>query len=342
MVQAFYNKLNKETNFVCRLNAEDLTTEQSTVFNRLSEDVKKRYYGSGIAIPEKLAGKRVLDIGSGSGSLVFILSKLVGPDGYVVGIDMSDGLVETAKSQAEYHWRLWGHSKPNFEFRLANAEQLNKLGLQPESFDLIVSNGVFCLLPDKNRVFSHAFNLLKAGGPFCLNDVYAEKDPPPQYRDNETLWCLGTTGAMRWDTLAPMAKGVGFTTPCLTQAAPINIIKEEYNTMLENTRFVCAGWRLFKLPDGAHRGASRVTYNGKIPGFPVEFTWDVDLTFKKDQAVDVDSELATVLSSSYLSDSFDFAPIAASPTTMRNQNPFAYMDKLRAEGRLPDFIYKIE
>ena len=52
-----------------------------------------RYYGSGINIPEKLEGKRVLDIGCGSGSLVFILSKLVGPSGYVVGVDFCDGLV---------------------------------------------------------------------------------------------------------------------------------------------------------------------------------------------------------------------------------------------------------
>nr|KAG5693225.1 hypothetical protein BaRGS_034484 [Batillaria attramentaria] len=91
-----------------------------------------------MTIPEKLAGKRVLDIGCGSGSFVFILSKLVGPSGYVVGVDISDGLIETAKSESEYHWKLWGYSKPNFEFHVGNAERLDELGLKAESFDLVV------------------------------------------------------------------------------------------------------------------------------------------------------------------------------------------------------------
>ncbi|KAK7478532.1 hypothetical protein BaRGS_00030204 [Batillaria attramentaria] len=302
----------------------------------------RSYYGSGMTIPEKLAGKRVLDIGCGSGSFVFILSKLVGPSGYVVGVDISDGLIETAKSESEYHWKLWGYSKPNFEFHVGNAERLDELGLKAESFDLVVSNGVFCVVPDKDRAFAHAYNLLKTGGQFYLNDVYAEKDPPAKYKDNETLWCMGTTGAMRWDTLAATAVKAGFTVPYLTQVAPINIAKEEYNTMLENGRFLCVGWRLFKLPKGAKRGPSRVTYNGNIPGFPDAFPWDVDLTFKKGVGVDVDSALATILSASYLSDSFAFADASGSPTTKRNQNPFALIDKLKAEGRMPDSIYKVE
>lgn len=343
MVRQFYNKLNVETNFVCRLNDGDLTQEQTNIFNQLNEEIKKRYYGSGITLPEKLDGKRILDIGCGSGSLVFILSKLVGPSGYVVGVDITDGLIDTAKQQSEYHWKLWGYDKCNFEFHVGNVEQLDKLpGMTPESFDLIVSNGVFCLVPDKDIAFTHAANLLKTGGQFYLNDVYAEKDPPAQYKENETLWCLGTTGAMRWDTLASMAAKVGLTTPYLTQAAPVNILKEEYNTMLENGRFCCAGYRLFKLPKGVKRGASRVTYNGNIPNFPDTFPWDIDLTFKKGVAVDVDGELATILFASYLNDSFSFADASGNPKTNRNQNPFAQMDKLKAAGRLPEGIYKVE
>nr|KAG5693227.1 hypothetical protein BaRGS_034486 [Batillaria attramentaria] len=141
------------------------------------------------------------------------------------------------------------------------------------------------------------------GGQFYLNDVYAEKDPPAKYKDNETLWCMGTTGAMRWDTLAATAVKAGFTVPYLTQVAPINIAKEEYNTMLGETGTQCK---------------------------------------RKGVGVDVDSALATILSASYLSDSFAFADASGSPTTKRNQNPFALIDKLKAEGRMPDSIYKVE
>ncbi|KAK7500612.1 hypothetical protein BaRGS_00008187, partial [Batillaria attramentaria] len=247
------------------------------------------YFGAGIGIPEKLQGKRVLDIGCGSGSFVFMLSKLVGPDGYVVGVDYSDGL-------------KWGYSKANFEFHVGDAEKLDVFNWGAESFDLIV----------------HAFNLLKTGGQFYLTDVYVERDMPAEYKENEHLWC-GGAGAMRWDTLAPTVVKAGFTVPYLTQAYPVSIVHEEFKVMTEVSRLLCAGWRLFKLPDGAKRGASRTG-----------------------EGVDVDSELATILAFSYLSDNFDFADTTGNPTTNRNQNPFALLEKLEAEGRKPDPMYTVE
>lgn len=340
-VQRVYSRLCEETNFLCRLN-DSLTPEQVALFSMLHEDVKKRYYGSGIFVPEKLEGKRVLDLGCGSGSLVFMLSKLVGPSGFVVGVDLCDRLIQTAQDQTDYHTKLWGFEKPNFEFKKGNVERLLAEGFEPESFDIIVSNGVFCVVPDKDKAFRTAFSLLKEGGQFCLNDVYAEKDAPEQYRENETLWTLGITGAMRWDTLGPVVRDVGFTTPHLTCAAPVEIVNEEYKQLLENRRYACAGWRLFKLGSGPTRGASSVTYKGNIPGCPETFVWDVDLTFKTGEPVEVDGELATLLARSYLSDSFTFADANGSPVTKRNQNPFAYLDKLEELGQLPDPIYKVE
>lgn len=343
VVRGFYNKLNQETNFVCRCNDEDLTEQQKQDFARLSDEIKKRYYGSGLNFPENLQGKRVLDIGCGSGSFVFLLSKLVGPTGYVHGFDITDGLIETAKAQSEYHYKLWGYDKANFEFQRLNAESLDEAGFQEESFDIIVSNGVFCLIPDKERVFKAAFKLLKTGGQFYLNDVYAEKNAPEKYQDNETLWSLGTTGAMRWDTLTTLTSRVGFTTPYLTSSAPVLIVKEEYQQMLEHGRYACCGWRLFKLgPKASKKGPSLVTYKGGITDHPDVFRWDVDLVFKRGEGVEVDGQLATLLSSCYLSPCFSFQPASGKPVTNRNQNPFQLMDKLRKEGKLPDNIYKIE
>lgn len=339
MVREVYNKHSALCDFVCRVNDEDLTTEQNAIFSQLSEETRKRYYGSGIVIPEQLEGKRVLDIGCGSGSLVFILSKLVGPTGYVVGVDICDGLIEAAKSQIEYHQKAWGLKEPNCEFVIGNAE---KLDFEPNSFDIIVSNGIVCLCPDKEAAFNSAYRVLKEGGQFFLSDVYSEVDPPIKYRDHETLWTLGTTGAMRWDTLAEVAGKAGFTSPYLGQVGTVNIVNEEYIKMLENGRFVCAGWRLFKLPKDVKRGASRVTYKGNITGFSDALRWDVDLYFPTGEGVEVDSDLATILSASYLNSSFDFCDIQTNPVTKRNQNPFAYLDKLQAEGRQPAFIYTIE
>ncbi|XP_025081299.1 arsenite methyltransferase-like [Pomacea canaliculata] len=213
-IRAQYNDHNDKCDIIARKNSEDLTPEQNAIFDQLSDEIKKRYYGAGLIIPENLEGKRVLDIGCGSGSLVFILSKLVGPTGYVVGMDISDKLIETAKSQIEYHQKAWGYSKPNCEFSVGNAE---KLDFEPDSFDLIVSNGVYCLCPDKKGSFQSAYSVLKEGGQFYLSDVYAERQLPAEYHDNEFLWSCGAVGAMKWDHLALITKEAGFTTPYLRQ-----------------------------------------------------------------------------------------------------------------------------
>ncbi|KAL8564700.1 hypothetical protein ACOMHN_004193 [Nucella lapillus] len=342
-IQDWYNQLNAETNIVSRCNYEQLTQQQGTCFDQLSEDIKKRYYGSGLNIPENLQGKRVLDVGCGSGSFVFILSKLVGPTGYVVGFDITEGLIETAKSQTDYHCKQWGYDKPNFEFRVLNAEKLGEAGFKDEEFDIIVSNGVFCVVPDKESVFKAAYKLLKTGGQFYLNDVYADKAAPEENRYDKTLWSMGTAGAMVWNTFAPMVGSAGFSTPHLTCAAPINITSPKYIQMLDHARYTCAGWRLFKLdPKATKQGSTLVTYKGGITDYPDDFPWDVDLTFKRGVGVEVDAELSTLLSSIYLSDCFSFQPATGTPRTHRNQNPFQLMDKLEKEGKLPEAIYTIE
>jgi len=113
--------------------------------------------------------------------------------------------------------------------------------------------------------------------------------------------------------------------------------------MLENGRFSCAGWRLFKLSSQVtEKEASRVTYNGNMTQYPHSFPWDINITFPKGLGVDVDGTLATILFNSYLRDSFSFEPAVGAPTTNKNQNPFVRMDELEKQGKLPDAIYKIE
>ncbi|PVD35870.1 hypothetical protein C0Q70_02839 [Pomacea canaliculata] len=337
MVRCVYNTHNTVTGSVCRTNTENLLPEHIALFDQLSEEIKKSYYGTGIMIPEKLKGKRVLDVGCGSGSLVFILSKLVGPTGYVVGVDLSEMLIEIARSQVDYHRKAWGYDTMNCEFVLGNVENLP---FPPESFDIVVSSGVISMCPDKEAVFAVVHSVLKEGGQFLLSDVCGEDDIPEECRSNDVIWTCGL-GGLRWDRLAEVASKTGFTRPHLRQAAPVDIA-EEYVKMIENSRFTCAGWRLFKLPEDHRYDACRVTYKGNIPEYSDQLPWDIDLTFKKGQGVDVDGELTTLLSTSYLRENFDFADTNVKPVTKRNQNPFAYLDKLQSEGRLPPSIFKVE
>lgn len=130
----------------------------------LNPEVEATYYGCGLVIPQLLDGLRVLDLGSGTGRDCFILSKLVGEHGSVVGVDMTDEQLAKANAQVEYHTKAFGYAKPNVEFKKGYIEKLEELGLEPNSFDLIISNCVINLSPDKSAVLKGAYGLLKPGG----------------------------------------------------------------------------------------------------------------------------------------------------------------------------------
>lgn len=339
-VSEFYNELNVKLNFNTRVNSGDLTNRINDLIKQLSPETMKRYYGSGIVIPENIKGCRVLDIGCGSGSLVFILSKLVGPTGYVVGVDISSGLIDCCKQETEFHTKAWGYDKPNVEFHVGNAERL--LDLKLGEFDMIVSNGVFCLVPDKQKAFNGVAQMLKPGGQFYLNDVVTQTNQPDSVKNDQKLFSLGTGGAMIWSDLKAFSAREGFTTPFLTQAAPVDIKNAEYRQQLSNAEYMCAAWRLFKLPAGASRGPATVTYLGNIEDYSDAFPWDFDLVFKKGEAVNVDADLATILSSTNFKNNFSFADFSGSVSNNRDQDPFQRYKDLQSQGNAPAPIYAVE
>ena len=80
------------------------------------EEVRAKYYGCGIIVPTALEGTRVLDLGSGSGRDVYMIAQLVGPNGEVVGVDMTDEQLATAEAHSEWHMRRFGFARPNVRF----------------------------------------------------------------------------------------------------------------------------------------------------------------------------------------------------------------------------------
>jgi|SRR6185437_4301152 len=109
------------------------------------EEVRAKYYGCGIIVPAALEGTRVLDLGSGSGRDVYMIAQLVGPNGEVVGVDMTDEQLATAEAHSDRHMRRFGFARPNVRFLKGYIERLEELGLEPASFDVIVSNCVINL-----------------------------------------------------------------------------------------------------------------------------------------------------------------------------------------------------
>ncbi len=238
-------------------------------------DVLARYYGCGLVCPPLLEGCRVLDLGCGSGRDVYLLSQLVGPTGEVVGVDMTKEQLSLAEGFREYHQGVFGFG--NVRFLRGYIERLDELDLEPGSFDVIVSNCVINLSPDKDRVLAGAHRLLKPGGEIYFSDVYADRRVPEAVRNDPVLYgeCLG--GALYWNDFLSVARRNGFGDPRLVEDRPLTVDDPELAERTGNIRFFSATYRLFKL-DGLESDCEdygqAVIYRGSIPRHKDSFLLD--------------------------------------------------------------------
>ena len=247
------------------------------VMSKLHDEVVTRYYGCGLVLPEHLEGTRILDLGSGSGRDVYALSALVGASGEVVGVDMTDEQLEVARRHVDYHTDMFGYTRPNVRFLKGYIERLDELDLEPGSFDLIISNCVINLSPDKPAVLREAYRLLKPGGELYFSDVYADRRIPENLASDPVLYgeCLG--GALYWNDFENLAKSAGFADPRLVTDSPITINNRAQSAKVGPIRFFSATYRLFKL-DGLEPACEdygqAVVYRGTIPNHPHTFGLD--------------------------------------------------------------------
>ena len=168
---------------------------------------------------------RILDLGCGAGRDVYLLSQLAGPSGAVVGVDMTAKQLAVAERYREHHAREFGFA--NVTFQQGYIEQLDALPLQAGSFDLIVSNCVMNLSPDKAAVLAGAWRLLRPGGEFYFADVYADRRLPAALRKDPVLVgeCLG--GALYWGDFVTLAGAAGFRDTRLVADRPIAVVDEQ-------------------------------------------------------------------------------------------------------------------
>ncbi|XP_038678219.1 arsenite methyltransferase [Scyliorhinus canicula] len=312
-VKDYYGKRLKKTEDlvlnVCVTPAKALPKYLRDALTAVHEDVSSRYYGCGLVVPECLENCWILDLGSGSGRDCYMLSKLVGEKGHVTGIDMTDEQVQVAAKFIDYHTQKFGFSQPNVDFLQGYIEKLGDVGLKDNSFDIIISNCVINLSPDKKAVLKEAYRVLKDGGEMYFSDVYADCELPDTIRTHKVLWgeCLG--GALWWKDLFKLAKEVGFSTPRLATAHRIPVTNKELQDLVGDYKFVSATYRLFKIPASCPREKCSVTYNGSIRGFKEKLEFDVNYTFNGGEAVTADEEMAAVLKSSRFADAFAVKPV---------------------------------
>ena len=249
----------------------------SNALRNIHKDVLSSYYGCGLVMPDNLEGTKIIDLGCGTGRDVYLLSQFVGEDGMVIGIDMTDEQIEKAMHYEKYHTDKNNFTKSNVQFKKGYIEQLEELGLPKNDFDIIVSNCVVNLSPDKETIFKQVFNLLKEGGEFYFSDVYSSERIPEKYRNDDELWGECLSGALYWNDFINMAKKCGFTDPRLVSSNPITIQNKKVEAKIGHIKFYSCTYRLFKLsnlePDCEDYGQA-VIYKGTIENH--QHYWDLD------------------------------------------------------------------
>lgn len=150
----------------------------------IPEDTPSFGCGNPLALAALQPGEVVLDLGSGAGFDCFLAARAVGPSGRVIGVDMTPEMLEKARRTAA------GHGYTNVEFRLGDIEDLP---VESESVDVVISNCVINLAPDKARAFAEAYRVLRPGGRMHVSDLVLTQEPPEWLREDDAalVGCVG-------------------------------------------------------------------------------------------------------------------------------------------------------
>jgi len=161
--------------------------------------------GLGCGVPTAFAdlkeGYTVLDLGSGAGIDVFVAARHVGLTGKVIGVDMTEAMIEKARMNAKKI------NSPNVEFRLGEIEALP---VENDSVDRVISNCVINLVPNKAKAFQEIYRVLKSGGKFTVSDIVVDGAISSEERNNAALWAGCISGAIDRKEYMAIIKKAGF------------------------------------------------------------------------------------------------------------------------------------
>ena len=312
VVKNYYGKVLK-TNADLKTSAccgtEVLPPHLRPLAETLHPEVTAKYYGCGLVAPSDIKGRRVLDLGSGSGRDAYILAQLVGSDGEVVGVDMTEEQLATARSHIDWHMERFGYSRPNVRFLQGYIETLEELNLEPASFDVIVSNCVLNLAVDKGAVLRGAHALLRMGGELYFSDIYCDRRLPEWVVHDPVLYGECLAGALYWNDFLTTAKRAGFLDPRLVTSRPLEITDEAIKAKLGSVRFFSATYRLFKLEGlepACEDYGQAVVYKGTVAEQPDAFELDSHHLIERGKVFPVCGNTWHMLAETRFAAHFDF------------------------------------
>lgn len=224
-----------KNNASCCGGSSDCCSSESSLYPQdllttLPEGESVVSYGCGdpITLASLQPGQTVLDLGSGAGLDCFFAAKKVGETGHVIGVDMTPEMIERATSSAK---RL---NLENVEFRQGYLEDLP---VEENIVDVIISNCVINLSPDKSKVFTEAFRVLKPGGKLAVSDIVTDGPLPQSIKQSLSAWAGCVAGAVEASEYIGMMEAVGFTnvsvTPVFFDKATVDAALDDLKDTIE-------------------------------------------------------------------------------------------------------------
>lgn len=268
------NKGGEMRTSICHCSKDQYPKFMREILKELPDDIVERSYGCGSPVPLALEGCTVLDLGCGTGQDTYLASKLVGPEGKVIGVDMNDDQLDVAKRHQEEVAEKWGFS--NVEFHKGYIEDLSFI--PDESVDVVISNCVLNLVEDKERIYREIWRVLKFGGELYFSDIFSDRRVPEEVNKNPVLYgeCLG--GVLYVEDFRRLLRKVGWEDFRYVTNCPVSLDNEELEALIGNIQYSSRTVRAMKLPglqeDICEQYGQFLVYNGGIEG--AEFAFDLD------------------------------------------------------------------
>jgi len=262
--------------------SESLPGHHKEILATIDDEIMTKFYGCGSPVPEAIEGRTILDLGCGTGRDVYLASKLAGPNGFVIGIDMTDEQLDVARRHVHSQMEKFGFKKPNIEFRKGYVEDLAMAGIEDQSIDVVISNCVINLSPEKRAVFKEIFRVLKPGGELYFSDVFADRRIPKRLLDDPVLHGECLSGALYIEDFRRLLQDVGCPDYRVVTGHDIEIENTDIKRKVGMIHFRSLTIRAFKLDsleDICEDYGQVATYLGTIPEAPHKFILDDHHTF---------------------------------------------------------------
>lgn len=202
-------------------------------YDHLSGYVAEADLGLGCGLPTEYAGIKegntVVDLGSGAGNDVFIARSIVGEKGKVIGIDMTEEMIEKA---IRNNGKL-GYS--NVEFKFGDIENIP---LENSIADVVISNCVLNLVPDKKKAFAEIYRILKPGGHFCVSDIVVKGELPANLKKSAEMYAGCVTGAIQMEEYLKIIDDTGFKNSVINKTKVIDLPDEVLRNYLSDSEII--------------------------------------------------------------------------------------------------------